>query len=78
MSGWTKKENEGVKLEHFSTASLVKLSVTQPEEVEQNLVIPITKELWLDYSAFESLKEVIRTFIDEEYEESGECFGGCR
>lgn len=44
-------EHGGIKVEHYRGASLVKMTITQDEEVEQ--------EVWFDYSTFEDLHEVM-------------------
>ena len=62
MSGWTIARDGNVELEHYSTSSLVKLTITDyPDGYDQ---APVYRESWFEYDEFDSLKKAIKE-IDE-------------
>ena len=58
MSGWTIARDGNVELEHLSTSSLIKLTITNyPDGHDQ---APLIHDFWFDYSEFDSLKKAIK------------------
>lgn len=55
---FTKVANETVEFEHFSTASVIKLTFTNTDPMEPDEVTK-TKEVWLSYSDFKDLKKAV-------------------
>jgi hypothetical protein len=59
MSGWTKVKEDSVLLTHHSTASVIQITITQDEEVEQGKTEKQTFSIWLEYSTFCDLKNAV-------------------
>ena len=56
---FTKREKGSIKVEHFSTPSLIKLTLSFDDEVEQGVFIKSTDSIWLEYSDFDNLTELL-------------------
>jgi hypothetical protein len=59
MSGWTKMKVGKVSLEHYSTSSSVKLTLTSTEEIRQGISEEVTEDVWFDYEQIKDLKEAL-------------------
>ena len=59
MSGWKEIQKGRVKIEHFSTASLIKITATATEDTSQGVFEEVENVLWLDYGAFADLRSAI-------------------
>jgi hypothetical protein len=59
MSGWIKQEYGNVKMELYSTSSLVKMILTMEEEVSPGRWEMDEEIVWLDYTTFSNLKNLI-------------------
>ena len=59
MSGWTSLEHRSVKLAHHSTSSLVEITITAEEEVEQGRFGKVVETIWVDYATFSDLRKAI-------------------
>lgn len=58
MSGWTIVRDGSVQVEHLSTSSQMKVTLTDhPDGHDQ---APVFREYWLDYSEFYSLMECMK------------------
>ena len=57
MSGWTIVREGNLQLEHLSTSSLVKLTITDhPDGYDQ---APVEREYFFEYAEFDALKRCI-------------------
>jgi len=59
MNGWTKIKHGDVTIKHHSTSSLIEMTITMDEEVEQGKVEKVKQTVWFDYATFSDLREVI-------------------
>ena len=59
MSVWTTRDVRFVKLKHHSTASLIEITITTNEEVEQGVFKDVEQEIWMEYSTFKDLRKAI-------------------
>jgi len=57
MSGWTIAREGNVDLEHLSTSSQVKMTITDyPDGYDQ---APVLREFWFDYAEFDALSKCV-------------------
>ena len=65
MSGFTKRIKGSVEIEHFSTASLIKITFSHKEQKNQfGDMETIVTEQWFSYSEFSDLYEAINSTGD--------------
>lgn len=59
MENWTELEQGSIKMEHNSTASLVKITIKGREEVSPGVFEDTETEIWLDYGQFSDLQKIV-------------------
>lgn len=60
MNKFTKIKEGSVEIEHFSTASVIKITFKHQEQKnEQGEIEEVLTEQWLDYTQFADLKKAI-------------------
>lgn len=59
MSGWTEREHGDIKIKHYSTSSLIEMTITKDEEVEQGKWGKVKETVWFDYGTFADLRKVV-------------------
>jgi len=59
MSGWTEREYGDVKIKHYSTSSLIEMTITKDEEVEQGRMEKVKETVWFDYRTFSDLRKLM-------------------
>ena len=59
MSGWTEREYGCIKIKHHSTSSLIEMTITTDEEVEQGKWEKVKQTVWFDYITFANLRKVL-------------------
>lgn len=60
MSGFKKIKEGTVEIEHFSTASVIKVTFTHQEQKnQQGDMEEIITEQWFDYAQFSDLKKAV-------------------
>jgi hypothetical protein len=62
LLSFTKLEKDSIKLEHFSTSSQIKLTLTSNEEIKQGTTVKSTEVLWFEYHDFQNLIDLLREF----------------
>jgi hypothetical protein len=63
MSGFTKIKVGDVELEHYSTSSLIKMTLTTMEELKQGAKAEkVETVVWFEYSTFDDLIKAIGNF----------------
>ena len=65
MSGFTKIKENTVEIEHFSSASVIKITFTHQEEKTQGGEMEdIVTEQWFNYEEFSDLKRAVNLTDD--------------
>ena len=59
MSGWTEREHGDIKIKHHSTSSLIEMTITTMEELEQGKNSEVRQTIWFDYGTFSDLRKVL-------------------
>lgn len=59
MSGWKEVEVGSVKMKHWSTSSLIEITIETEDETVQGVVENVLQTVWMDYATFSDLRNAI-------------------